>query len=391
MKHVALSAEAATVSEEHKVVRRFTAPGRVNLIGEHTDYTGGLVLPMAIPFATTAELSDVAKGYAFSSADLPGVREVTADCIGGATSDWSDYPVGVLQEMLALGIQVPPFVMHFSGDVPLSAGLSSSASIEVATAVALLHHAGAQLSAAEIALLCQRAENYYVGSPCGIMDQFVVTAATAGHALLLNTRDLSYDQLPMNTGQLAQCSVVIANSMVKHSVATGEYGTRRDEMERGQSILREHFPQVADLGEAGMDQLERVKDLMPETSYLRCKHVITENARVREAAAAMRAGDARRLGDAMLRSHASQRDDFQDSVPEIDFLVMTAMKQQGCYGARLTGGGFGGCTVNLVETGGADLFRQQLSTAYHAEYGIQPEIYVCTAADGALARLKEAQ
>ncbi len=379
------------MSTEQRAIQRFSAPGRVNLIGEHTDYTGGLVLPMAIPFTTVAELAAEVSGYRFTSADAPGVRETGREDTGAARHEWSDYPVGVLREVLALGIGIPAFALHFSGDVPLSAGLSSSASIEVATAVALLAHAGAQLSAPEIALLCQRAENKYVGSPCGIMDQFVVTAATAGHALLLNTRDLSYDLLPMNTGGLAACSVVIANSMVKHSVATGEYGTRRDEMERGQRVLRKHFPQTSDLGEASMDQLERVKADMPPASYLRCKHVITENARVREAAEAMRAGDARCLGDAMIRSHESQRDDFQDSVPEIDFLVETALKQKGCHGARLTGGGFGGCTVNLVETADAESFQKQLAAAYHGQYGIMPEIYVCTAADGALARLKEAR
>ncbi len=374
------------LSIEHAI--RFTAPGRVNLIGEHTDYTGGLVLPMAIPFATTASLTSAAEGYRFSSSDFEGVRHEREDAIGAATGQWSDYPVGVVYELSALGIKVPPFAVHFSSDVPLSAGLSSSASIEVVTAVALLSHAGKRLSAPEIALLCQRAENNYVGSPCGIMDQFVVTAATSDHALLLNTRDLSYDLLPMNTGDLAGCSVVIANSMVKHSVATGDYGTRRHELEVGQEAMRKHSPSTQDLGMATMEQLDAIRADVPLESYLRCKHVITENARVREAAAAMQAGNARLLGDAMTRSHASQRDDFQDSVPEIDFLVETALKQKGCHGARLTGGGFGGCTVNLVETGHAEAFQEALQSAYQAKYGIQADMYVCTAADGALARLE---
>jgi galactokinase len=364
-----------------------SAPGRVNLIGEHTDYTGGLVLPMAIPFATHAEVQAAGSGYRFSSSAFETVRESSPEDTSAAQGDWSDYPMGVLREVLALGIAVPPFAMHLHGNVPLSAGLSSSASIEVVTAVALLRHAGAKLPAKDIALLCQRAENRYVNSPCGIMDQFVVTAATAGHALLLNTRDLRYDLLPMNTGDLAECSVVIANSMVKHSVAAGEYGSRRRELEEGQALLRARFSQLRDLGDGSIEQLDACRAELSDVVYRRVKHVVTENARVREAGEAMRAGDAAKLGDAMLRSHASQRDDFQDSVEEIDFLVDTAMTLPGCHGARLTGGGFGGCTVNLVATTGAEQFRSALQASYRDRFGIDAEVYICTAADGALARM----
>lgn len=366
----------------------YAAPGRVNLIGEHTDYTGGLVLPMAIPYETTADIQPRDAGYRFTSASFPEVRESSPDDQSPATDQWSDYPVGVLREILALGIVVPPFALHLHGNVPLSAGLSSSASIEVATAIAVLQHAGATLSEQDIALLCQRAENHYVGAPSGIMDQFVVTAARAGHALLLNTRNLHYDLLPMNTGDLAACSVVVANSMVKHSVATGDYGVRRRELETGQSAIRARFPQVQDLGGSSMEQLDAVRNEVAHEVYLRCKHVITENARVREAAEAMRAGDADRLGRAMVASHASQRDDFQDSVAEIDFLVDTARSLEGCHGARLTGGGFGGCTVNLVETAHAEAFSDTLRAKYRERYSIDPEVYVCTASDGALARLE---
>lgn len=361
----------------------------MNLLGEHTDYTGGLVLPMAIPFATTASLSAGGAGYRFTSTAFDSARETFAGDDSPKLGDWSDYPVGVLRELLALGFDIPPFVLNLDGDVPLGAGLSSSASIEVVTAVALLRHAHAQLSAKELALLCQRAENRYVQSPCGIMDQFVVTAATAGHALLLNTRDLSFEHLPMNSGALAECGAVVANSMVRHSIANGDYGTRRREMEVGQTAIREAYPEVRDLADASMEQLEACCAAIPHESYLRCKHVITENARVREAAAAMKRGDAAALGDAMNRSHASQRDDFQDSVPEIDFLAATAVTLPGCYGARLTGGGFGGCTVNLVRTADIEAFQTSLSAAYREQFAIDPEIYVCTPSEGALARLEQ--
>jgi galactokinase len=360
----------------------------VNLLGEHTDYTGGLVLPMAIPFATTATVMKSDAGYLFTSTAFENARETFAGDDAPRTGEWSDYPIGVLRELLALGLEIPPFELNLDGDVPLGAGLSSSASIEVVTAVALLEHSKARLSAKDLALLCQRAENRYVGSPCGIMDQFVVTAATAGHALLLNTRDLSFEHLPMNTGALATCSVVVANSMVKHSIANGDYGTRRRELEVGQTAICQSYPEVRDLGEASMEQLDACRAAIPAESYRRCKHVITENARVREAGESMKRGDATSLGDAMNRSHASQRDDFEDSVPEIDFLAATAVSLAGCYGSRLTGGGFGGCTVNLVETASVESFQSSLAAAYRERFAIDPEIYTCTPSDGALARLE---
>ncbi len=367
----------------------FAAPGRVNLVGEHTDYTGGLVLPMAIPFTTVATVSAAQDGrYTFKSAQFKGERAMAVDDRSDSAGNWSDYPVGVLRELQKLGIEVPPFVMTVSGDVPLNAGLSSSASIEVAAAVALLGHAGKQMPGAEIALLCQRAENVYVHSPCGIMDQFVIANATAGHALLLNTRDLSFELLPMNQGGLAGTRVIVVNSGVKHSVADGEYGVRRRELEDGQAVVRARFPQVRDLGETTPEQLEACRAEIEPEAFKRCRHVVTENVRVREAGAAMLAGDPAALGRVMTAAHASYRDDFGASVDEVDFLVETALAQTGCHGGRLTGGGFGGCTVNLVDAAQAEPFQQAVRTAYQQRFGITADMYVCEAVDGAVARLQ---
>jgi len=370
----------------------FSAPGRVNLIGEHTDYTGGLVMPMAIPFSTVATIQPASDGqYHFESDAFEGTRTLDPKDRSGRAGNWSDYAVGVLRELQALGIEPPPFSLGLKGNVPQGAGLSSSASVEVATTLALLAHAGAQMEPKEIALLCQRAENKYVNSPCGIMDQFVVTLATAGFALLLNTRDLSYESLPMNGGALANCCVVVANSGVRHSIAGGDYGLRRRQLEAGQVVLSRKFPQRRDLGEMNIEELEACKADMPPESYKRCHHVISENARVREAGKAMLAGDPAWLGKTMIASHASQRDDFECSVEEVDFLVATAVQIPGCYGARLTGGGFGGCTVNLVSVDKADSFASQLRDAYRSRFQIEAEIYVCEPVDGAIAhRAKEA-
>lgn len=365
----------------------FEAPGRVNLIGEHTDYTGGLVLPMAIPFTTVARIVTAPDGkYHFSSEMFPNTRSMSPMDRSAKDGSWSDYPVGVLRQLQALRIEPPPFSLHISGNVPLGAGLSSSASVEVATAMALLHHSGASLPTEEIATLCRRAENEYVGSPCGIMDQFVVTAAVAGHALLLNTGDLKYELLPMNTGGLAECKVVVANSGVKHSIAGGDYGLRRREVETGQAVLVKRFREVTDLGDATLDQLAACEADMPPASYRRCRHIISENGRVRDARAAMLDGDPVRLGKVITAAHASERDDFECSVEEIDFLVDTAIALNGCYGARLTGGGFGGCTVNLVKASAVDDFEAALQEEYRKRFGIELETYTCEAVDGAVAR-----
>lgn len=381
-----LTKTSAPATTPNAPVKTFSAPGRVNLIGEHTDYTGGLVLPIAIPFYTEATITAGENGYRFSSEGFAPERHMKVDDRSGRLGQWSDYPTGVLRELQALGIEPSPFDLRLKSNVPLSAGLSSSASIEVAAAVALLAFSRHSLSGKEIALLCQRAENRYVGSPCGIMDQFIVTAAEQGHALLISTRDLHSEQLPMNAGALAGTRVVIVNSDVKHSVAEGEYGVRRKELERGQEILRARFPGVRDLGDATIEQLQACQNEIDPQAYKRCRHVVTENARVREAREAMLAGDPVKLGKALLAAHASYRDDFEASIPEIDFLVETAVAQPGCYGSRLTGGGFGGCTVNLVASEHADAFTQAVVKAYLERYNIKAPVYVCEAVDGAMRR-----
>ncbi len=366
---------------------RCSAPGRVNLIGEHTDYTGGFVMPVAVQFATTARISSAADGmYRFASDQFDTIRVMAPEDRSPRKGEWSDYPVGVLREFQELGICPSPFDLTVNGNVPLGAGLSSSASIEVATAMALLAYCGKSMGPGEIARLCQRAENRYVGSPCGIMDQSIAVSALAGKALLLNTRDLSFELLPLDRGNLAESRIVVANSGVKHSIAGGDYGLRRREVEAGQAIVRQRFPQLRDLGDATLEQLEQCRSEMSVESFKRCRHIITENARVARAKAAMLAGDPVQLGTVLTAAHASERDDFECSVEEVDFLVATAAQLDGCYGARLTGGGFGGCTVNLVSAGKAEAFGAALKEAYRQRYQLEAEIYVCEAVDGAIAR-----
>jgi galactokinase len=362
------------------------APARVNLLGEHTDYTGGLVLPMAIPFVTRATIAPREDGlYTFTSELLKETLTLGHSDRSPARGEWSDYPVGVLRKLQERGIEPPSFDLHITGNVPFAAGVSSSASMEVASAMAMLAHAGVDLTIEEISVLCQRAENEYVESPCGIMDQFVITAAMAGHALLLDTRSLTYEHLPMNKGGLADTQIVVCNSMVKHSVATGEYGKRRCESEEGQSVLVKKFG-VRDLGDTTLQQLGAAKSEMSNAAYKRCRHIISDNERVRQAKQAMFDGDPVAFGQLMLAGHVSERDDFECSCEEVDFLVETATTLPGCFGARLTGGGFGGSTVNLVERTQAEAFASTLKAAYKKRFDISADAYICDAVDGAWIR-----
>ncbi len=372
------------VDERYK--RRFSAPGRVNLIGEHTDYTGGLVLPMAIEFETVAEITSRAdRTVSFSSSNFEGETSYPLEGFPErGRRHWSDYPAGVVKMLREAGIDVRGFSMQISGNVPLGAGLSSSASIEVATAVAVLMESGAMLPAETIARLCQRAENEFVGGACGIMDQFVITSGRKGHALMLDTRSLAYDLLPLPES----IRVVICNSMVKHEVAHGEYGDRRGEVEAGQAAIRRARPNIAMLRDATLDDLEAAKPTMSEASFLRARHVITENARVLRARDALANGDMQTFGELMVTAHASFRDDFQASCAEVDGLVELATALPGCFGARITGGGFGGCTVNVVARERAERFREELMAGYKQQFGIEAECYISNAADGALARLR---
>lgn len=358
----------------------FAAPGRVNLIGEHTDYAEGFVMPAAIDFATLAAISprndgrvvlwaeNFSEERTFPLASLPGSR----------TGEWSDYPLGVLQMLAADGHLIPALSLTLWGDVPLGSGLSSSASVEVATASAVTGLLGIKIPGPELAQLCQRAENEFVGANCGIMDQFVSANGAADHALLLDCRDLSYRLAPIPKN----LALVIANTMVRHSIAGGEYGTRRAEVELACTILARHRPQIRFLRDATIADLERWGDEIPEAARKRARHIITENTRTVEAARALETNDLARLGQLMHEAHVSYSRDFEASCAEADLMVELANKLHGLIGARLTGGGFGGCTVNLVEQQAAQDFKVQLAANYQKQTGIHPEIYVCHASDG---------
>lgn len=359
----------------------FRAPGRVNLIGEHTDYSGGLILPAAIDFSTLAVVSPredrqcVIYSENFSKQVVANLDQFPAK----GTGDWSDYPLGVAAVLQEKGIDLPGFDMTIVGNVPLGAGLSSSASIEVATAFALLSLTRRQVPLEEIALLCQRAENTFVGANCGIMDQFIACFGEKDHAVLVDTRSLGHTPVPIPSN----VQIVICNSMVKHSHAGGEYNTRRAEVDEGSRILREHNANLHELRDATIADLESICRQMPDNVFRRCRHIITENDRVEQTVAALKVGDLAKVGRLMAEAHASYRDDFRASVPEVEVLIELAGKQPGLIGARLTGGGFGGCTVNLVEAEYAEAFSTAVHHGYQERLQIDAEIYRCHASAGA--------
>lgn len=359
----------------------FAAPGRVNLIGEHTDYAEGFVMPAAIEFATLAAISPRTDGkivlysenfgeeFSYDAAALPKQRE----------KRWTDYPLGVLAILAGQGHTIPSFSLSLWGDVPVASGLSSSAALEVATALAVTHLLGVSYSGPVLARLCQRAENEFVGANCGIMDQFISANGAENHALLLDCRDLSYKLAPIPHS----VALVIANTMVKHSVAGGEYTTRRAEVEEACAVIARHRPEVRFLRDATVDDLEKWGKEMSPNALKRARHVITENNRTVQAADALINHDLKRLGALLAEAHRSYSQDFEASCVEADAMVALAQGLPGLIGARLTGGGFGGCTINLVEAEHASEFAEALAARYTDEIGIVPEVHICHASAGA--------
>ncbi len=368
----------------------YAAPGRVTLIGEHTDYSDGFVMPVAIDFATVVAISPRSDGRVLVHSVNYGermdksVQELLdggyAELRAGRKVHWADYPAGVLWALREHGVPVDDgFSLTIAGDVPLGAGLSSSASLEVATALAVLGTTSSDVQLTKIALLCQRAENAYVGANCGIMDQFVSCFGQQDQAVMIDCRWLEYQLAPVPP----TLRIAICNSMVRHSVAGGEYNIRRMEIERGTDILRAQRPEIMALRDATVADLEQWGQEMPANVLKRCRHVVTENVRVLAAADAFRSSNLKRFGELMRQAHISLRDDFEASCKEIDILVELANQQPGCYGARLTGGGFGGCTVNLVNAGQVEAFSEAMRAGYQAATGITPEIYISRASAGA--------
>jgi len=356
------------------------APGRVNLIGEHTDYNDGYVLPVAIDrSALVAASPRDDRQVVVHALDFGESVEFSLD---GITYDrvkaWSNYQRGVAYFLEERGIRLPGLNAVITGDIPIGSGLGSSAAVEVSMAYTWQVLAGFELSQVELALLCQRAENEFVGMSCGIMDQFVSALGRRHHALLIDCRSLDYQPVPLPAG----VAVVVADTMKRRGLLDSEYNTRRWECEEGVRILQRYLPHVQALRDVSAAQFVEYKVQLPENIRKRCRHVIHENERVLKGVAALRAGDLDAFGWLMNESHSSLRNDYEVSCPELDIMVRAAWRVEGVYGSRMTGAGFGGCTVSLVAEGAVEDFRARVAAAYEEATGIAPQIYVCRAGDG---------
>ena len=359
----------------------FRAPGRVNLIGEHTDYNEGFVMPAEIEFSTWVAVAprpdSTIKVRSLSYKDAAASFDLTHKL--QPKHDWSDYVAGVIDQIRLTGQPLSGANILIDSSVPMGAGLSSSAAIEVAVGFALLTVNRLPVDRTELALLCQRAENQFVGMRCGIMDQFISCNGQRDRALMLDCRSLEYKLLPLTPS----ARMVICNTMVKHEHASGEYNLRRAACEKGVEILRHYLPNIRSLRDASPEMLERYRDSLPDVIYRRCRHVVTEDDRVERAAAMLETDDLKGFGSLMAASHQSLRDDYEVSCRELDVMVEIAAEQPGVYGARMTGGGFGGCTINLVAHNQAENFTNQVAFAYEKLTGLKPGIYISAAADGA--------
>jgi len=359
----------------------YRAPGRVNLIGEHTDYNDGFVMPAALDLYTYVAVrprSD--RRLRVYSENLHEMRDFELDSIRcGRTGHWSDYVRGVAGVLESSGYKLRGADLAITSEVPMGSGLSSSAALEVSTAWALLNNSQINVDPNTIPQICQRAEHLYPETQCGIMDQFISCHGRAGHALMLDCRSLDFQLLPVPS----QVRLMVCNTMVRHEHASGGYNARRRECEEGLQMLTQVLPGIRALRDVTVDELEQHRHRLSPVIYRRVRHVVTENERVKMAASALQAADIAKLGKLMADSHRSLRDDYEVSTPELDLMVELARNQKGVYGARMTGGGFGGCTVNLVHFDRAEEVQQRLVQLYEAKTGLRPTIIICQAADGA--------
>jgi galactokinase len=363
------------------------APGRVNLLGEHVDYNDGFVLPAAIDRATyivfsaaATQLSTiVAVDMRQSASFTPETVPLKTQADGSPLPEWAHYPAGVMWSLNEEGLSTPAIDAVFASDVPRGSGLSSSASVEMAFAMAWQTLGGWELPPMQRALLGQKAENQYVGVNCGIMDQFASACGVENKLLLLDCRSLEWKTIPLPE----DVAIVIADTTVRRKLTGGEYNKRRSACEEAVRLLKQDLPEITSLRDVSMEQFNRFAHQLPEQVSKRARHVVEEIERSNQAEALLAAGDIQRFGTLMNECHVSLRDLYEVSSPELNVMAGVAQSLDGCYGARLTGAGFGGCTANLVARDKADEFARTLALRYEAETGLRPEIYITRASNGA--------
>jgi galactokinase len=366
--------------------RVFKAPGRVNLIGEHTDYNEGYVFPMALDRYTWLAIAPRDdRQVDIYSANYDESFSFSLDDNHHPRRHWSDYVAGMAHVLEASGLVLPGAMIYIHSDVPVGSGLSSSAALEVSSALAFLSLINHTVPGPQLARLAQKAENEFVGMNCGIMDQFISIHGRSDHALFLDCRSLDYKLVPLESNE---SRIIVCNTMVKHELGASAYNQRRSECEQGVRMMQSHWPEIKALRDVSSTQFMEIEQELPPVIAQRCRHVITEDERVLESIQALNRSELSLFGRLMNASHDSLRDDYQVSCAELDLMVEIARKLPGCLGARMTGGGFGGCTVNLVELAHVDNFCQDIITKYQLKTGLDPQIYVTVPSQGAHEALK---
>lgn len=360
--------------------RVFAAPGRVNLIGEHTDYNDGFVFPMAIGFYTKTAAARTNDRKLFIRSE--NMDELIAVDLNDnrRRGHWSDYVAGMAWALEQEGFRLPGASLLIESNVPVGAGLSSSAALEISCGLALLSTVNGELDPGKLARLGQKAENQFVGMNCGIMDQFISVFGQEDHALFLDCRSLDYHLAPLDSDK---AKVIICNTMVRHELGASEYNKRRAQCEEGVRLMSGDYPGIKALRDLSVAQFEAVAAKLPSETARRCRHVISEIERTGAAFDALNAGDLQRFGKLMNASHDSLRDDYEVSCAELDIMVDIARAQKGVLGARMTGGGFGGCTVNLVKSEYVESFIANVASEYERRVNRRPDIIISTPAQGA--------
>lgn len=368
--------------ESEGAIFTFFAPGRVNLIGEHTDYNGGYVFPCALSFGTYLLIRKTDDAVIrFASANFSFAAVVNLSDITKKQEDhWINYPLGVMNEFLKKGIKLTGMELLFSGNVPNGAGLSSSASIEIVTAFAINELFGAGLDGVELAKLGQRAENLFVGVNCGIMDQFASAMGKKDSAIFLNCDTLDFELVPV---VMTGFKLLISNTNKRRGLSDSKYNERRSECEKAVEYINSR-KKIKNLGELTYDEFVGLQDSISEENvFKRARHVVTEIKRTVDAVAALKTGNLIKFGELMNGSHDSLRDDYEVTGKELDILVEEARKINGVIGSRMTGAGFGGCTVSLVSEDSINRFIDEVGKNYHARTGLKADFYVADIGDGA--------
>jgi galactokinase len=356
------------------------SPGRVNLIGEHTDYNMGFVLPAAIDKAIYFAVSPRCDDHCMIvSLDMNDVFEFDITALKKSEKGWPNYLVGVVDQLLRSGYAIKGFNCVFSGDIPIGAGLSSSAAIEAGLAFSLNHIFNLGIEKIELVKIAQKAENEFVGVQCGIMDQYINIFGVQDQVLKIDCRSLDYEYVPF---EFKNISIVLFDTCVSHSLASSEYNQRRKECNEGVQIIRKKYPTINTLRDVTIEMLHELKHQMINVVFQRCKFVVEENERLLKGCTALKNGDLKTFGQLMYQAHDGLSKVYEVSCKELDYLVSLTMNHPKIYGARMMGGGFGGCTINLIETDAVEQIGNIVAVEYKLKFGIEMKMYVTTISKG---------